>query len=528
MNIIKNEIQTNIRKVALTLCLLFLAYSAVHPVIYFITLVIAGGFESLITAGIIMAVLAAVTVAVFTLTYGVYTRSVLVRVEGISLLEKEKARSLNLVPYYGAAMMVAGCSVLPLLAVVVCWSRELILSPEQCLFFSLLGIIEAVIAGVLFFFQVKVVIYTTIYKRRLGISFQPLTLFHKLVIPVGSSIILLLVFASAGIYRLSYSQTYEMYATNIEARIAKNTFFAGSLFEKTTAQLESFTAADEIRGMNSAVMGRFLKKVHEVRGEDVEMFFAADAGGNAPTSLGITRNISDRKYFQDIMKTGEAVFSEPVSNKVTGKLIIVAAIPVKGENGRVLGIVGATVLLDRLESLLEKDRITATGNYMIISKEGKILLHPDRELLGKVIGRDITDDGRKFKNLERFVSSGDRSFFSCVYNGESIFSYKTVIPVIGHYLVFSMNRSDFISRVRLLLIEIITAIILLGAVISFIIFRISRNFSRPIQNTIGIIHSLSDGDLTVDNNDFIADEFGELSHNFRSFQKNFLHFFQDK
>ncbi|HRX48219.1 MAG TPA: HAMP domain-containing methyl-accepting chemotaxis protein, partial [Spirochaetota bacterium] len=46
-----------------------------------------------------------------------------------------------------------------------------------------------------------------------------------------------------------------------------------------------------------------------------------------------------------------------------------------------------------------------------------------------------------------------------------------------------------------------------------------KRFSLPIQNTIGVLERLAEGDLTAESTDFLADEFGEMIRNFKQFQR---------
>ena len=507
------------RELTVLLLKLFLVYYAVHPLVYFLSLFMALGFESI--AGIlkIIMLLAPPIIAVFTTFFFFIAKGLQGSIDRSADNTEAVSLPFNRLPVKAMILLTAGCSGGPLLTVISGYNLRVFLTFEQCAFFFIIGFIQAIITGALLYYNIKIVLYFFLHNVRLKIEYLPLTLFQKLVIPIVSSTMILILFASVGIYRISYNLTLEMYSSNISSRINKNVIFAGSLFEKTLSQLHAYADAGEIRGMRSAEMKIFLERINEKKGTDVEMLFAADATGRTPTSLGSETNISDREYFKQVMATGKNIFSEPVINKLTGKQIIVAAVPVRGSDGRIAGIMGATILLERLENVMNDDKVVKSGRYMIINRDGKILFHPDRANIGRVIGLDIADDGKKTVNIKSIVTESENRFFSYLFNGEEVFSYKSEIPVLRNILVFSMDKKDFIEKIRFVLLQILVTVLLLAAALLLIIRYIAKRFSVPIQNTIGVIGRLAEGDLTAENSDFLADEFGELIRNFKGFQR---------
>lgn len=498
---------------------LFIFYYTVHPAFYFISLIIALGFMSLTGVLKIIIILAPPIIALFTLIFYYLAARAQQAIDKGNDNSETIAAEINSISFKGLVLLAAGCSGGPLLTVLIGYRQNLFLSFEQSLFFFFIGLIQALIAGAVFYYHVKIRLYVFLYNSDLRVNFRPLTLFQKMVIPILSGIMILLIFAAVGIYRISYTQTYEMYSSNISARVQKNTVFIGSLFEKTAVQLRAFAKTSEISNMNLREISEFLKMIHEERGGDIEMYFAANLQGDAPNSLGETRNIIDREYFKRVTGVGVEVYSDPVLNKQTGRMIMVAAVPVKNSAGRTVGLVGATILLDRVEGLLTDDRIIDSGRFMIISSDGKVFFHPDRTNIGKIIGKDVKDDGKNIKNISRILTESENRFFSYTYGGKEVFSYKISIPLVRQMLVFTMDRDDFVEKLRYILLELLAALIGLGLMLYLMIRYIAKRFSLPIQNTIGVLERLAAGDLTAESTDFLADEFGEMIRNFKQFQR---------
>jgi hypothetical protein len=204
---------------------LFIIYYMVHPALYFISLIIALGFINLAGVFKVIIILAPPIISLFTFTF-YYIAS---RVQGEVNKGNDNAEiiaaEINAVSFKGMVLLAAGCAGGPLLTVIIGYNQNLFLSFEQSLFFFFIGFMQALIAGAVFYYHAKIRLYVLIYNSELRINFRPLTLFQKMVIPVLSGIMILLIFAAVGIYRISYNQTYDMYSANISARVQKNTLF---------------------------------------------------------------------------------------------------------------------------------------------------------------------------------------------------------------------------------------------------------------------------------------------------------------
>ena len=96
---------------------------------------------------------------------------------------------------------------------------------------------------------------------------------------------------------------------------------------------------------------------------DLEMFFIAYPDGKSISTAGVSADISDRRYFKEIMKEGkDVVISDALMSKASGKPICIIAVPVKDESGKTIGLIGATILLTRLsDEIASKKAIGGMG-----------------------------------------------------------------------------------------------------------------------------------------------------------------------
>jgi Methyl-accepting chemotaxis protein (MCP) signalling domain/Cache domain len=110
----------------------------------------------------------------------------------------------------------------------------------------------------------------------------------------------------------------------------------------------------------------------------------------------LTKNHFKRQYFQDALKTGKTVISDPELSQYTGKLSLFFAAPIKNAAGQMVGVVRTRTPIDRLETVI-KDFATKSENYHIldrhsnkifISSNGAYLNQPETPAMASSRSRD--------------------------------------------------------------------------------------------------------------------------------------------
>ena len=101
-------------------------------------------------------------------------------------------------------------------------------------------------------------------------------------------------------------------------------------------------------------------------------------------------NVADRDYFRRVRDLGQPAISAPLLTKGGQQPAVVMAVPVKGPDGRIAGVLGAALNLQRANVLGDLSRITVGGGgYYVIVTRGpspQVVMHPDANLLLKPAG----------------------------------------------------------------------------------------------------------------------------------------------
>lgn len=108
-------------------------------------------------------------------------------------------------------------------------------------------------------------------------------------------------------------------------------------------------------------------------GSSLLRLMVADSSGQAIYSDGSRGNVADRDYFQRCME-GEQVISDPLISRVDGSETMILAVPVFGAEGEVIAMLGGSLSLDSVTTMLETQAAQEeTGYSMLLNPEGQVL-----------------------------------------------------------------------------------------------------------------------------------------------------------
>jgi len=140
-------------------------------------------------------------------------------------------------------------------------------------------------------------------------------------------------------------------------------------------------AGNELTGLD-----RFFVTSFQQIGSGYDLLFVTDLKGIifSDSTGGTYRtkkiSVADRDYFKSAIN-GSVSIGMPVLSKVSGKPVIVVAVPVKSDSGEIVGVFGAAVKLDGLSDKITQTKIGKTGYPFMTDKAGNILAHPDKKLI---------------------------------------------------------------------------------------------------------------------------------------------------
>ncbi len=214
-----------------------------------------------------------------------------------------------------------------------------------------------------------------------------------------------------------------------------------------------------------------------------------------------------RPWYKDAMAAGTTTLTEPYVDAATGALIITIATP-----AQTAGVVGGDLSLNALVKIINSLDFGGMGYAFLVSADGKILVHPDKNLV--------------MKNLKDLYPTNTPSISSAISeaeaNGEArILTFAPVngLPSVKWYLGLSVDKDKAYSMLTEFRASAIIMTIVAVVGILFLLGMLIRVLMQPLHVMAGAMRDIAqgEGDLTkrlaVQSND----EFGDLASSFNQF-----------
>ncbi len=224
-----------------------------------------------------------------------------------------------------------------------------------------------------------------------------------------------------------------------------------------------------------------------------------------------------RGWYKAANEANAFIFTAPYVDAFTGKLVISPAIPVynKAAGNQLVGVLGADILLDTVVDAVSKTKIGNTGYVTIVGPDLSVMSHPNKELVGKFIDKDLNITGlvEGIKNLEGDAEAVD---IFVPYEFEGVKKYATIRKSELGYLVALFEASEISKGAMADLIYLVTlglVSLVLALVVSFIF---SNRMTGHVKAMLSGMERVRKGDLTVKFDVESSDELGRLAQYFTS------------
>jgi len=215
-------------------------------------------------------------------------------------------------------------------------------------------------------------------------------------------------------------------------------------------------------------------------------------------------SIADRKFFKDTMNDQQSHISDALVNRITGVPSVVVTQPIKGEDGKLIGIIGQSVDLVTLQNFLAQIKVGSSGVAAIIAQDGSLLAHTNRDLLKEQ--RKIPEYLLQSlaKNTGQLISYQDLA-------GRESLALSVPIKNTEWFALISLPKSEIQSEFYASLISMLISLLISLVVVGFIAWVFLSKLLRPIEMISQQVVKIGDGDLSVKINSSSKDEIGMLA-----------------
>ncbi|MCS3457098.1 methyl-accepting chemotaxis protein [Aeromonas sp. BIGb0405] len=222
----------------------------------------------------------------------------------------------------------------------------------------------------------------------------------------------------------------------------------------------------------------------------------------------------ERPWYQDAVKVGGLIITEPYVSVTMQQLVVTLAAPVM-QQGRLAGVVGANLALDKLIKDVLAMQVHGDGYAMLLDKSGLIVAHPDQALTLKR-SQDL-DANLDVAHLQAMSQQG--SLQEVEIGGQASMVLVRAIPNTDWLLTMVMKRDVLLAPLDSLLWQLVMIggglLLLFGLILTSTFKYLFQDLGRVASALNDIAHG--EGDLTVQIQTRSQDEVGQLARSFNQF-----------
>ncbi|MFC2615597.1 MAG: methyl-accepting chemotaxis protein [Treponema sp.] len=207
-------------------------------------------------------------------------------------------------------------------------------------------------------------------------------------------------------------------------------------------------------------------------------------------------------WFQSARK-GKYIITEPSQSATDRRYIFIVAIPMRDLQGKITGVINATILGDALSNLISDIIVGETGTAYLVSSSGTVLGNRRPEILYKSIYNEIigSDTSAFAKFLKQALASHKSSVNVSEIKGVEYISAVASMRYADWTLLLTAPISEFMAENVTNLIKTFVIIALCQLIIAIALgVLIARNITRPINHVIAALKNIAqgEGDLTIE------------------------------
>ena len=236
-----------------------------------------------------------------------------------------------------------------------------------------------------------------------------------------------------------------------------------------------------IAGLGSNFQGMFLAD------ENGQVFAGSAKGGD--TSVYRSIDIRERSYFKLIKAEPKLLIGEPVRSKVGNVPIVVLAAPIFDKDGKFYGMLGLSMEIDFLCSIIAKQSLGEGSYGFAVDKRGIMVAHPDPK---RVLDLDFTKVPGAELLSGQMISGGQGVMHYVSSTGTAKVAGFAPIPISGWSVAMSINESDFFATsrdVRNWLLWLIGGCAVMVCILSVFI---AHSLAAPLQRVVSSLGEASE------------------------------------
>jgi len=253
-------------------------------------------------------------------------------------------------------------------------------------------------------------------------------------------------------------------------------------------------------------------------GTKYEEVFVLDASGTVVVSTvyeNEEKSAQNAPFFINGSKT--TFIQEPFISDITKKLTMVVATPVKDKNGKVIGVLGARLNLDKFYAIIKDETgLGATGETIVGKKIGNeiVFLAPTRYDENAALVRKAPIVEGVLSGLQDAVRGQEGSGLYRDYRGVESLAVWRPIPILDWGMVVKIDAKEALQPILNTRNVVIVLAVILAIIIILLSSYISKGVVGPIRELTEAANNISKGNTNIKIDIKSNDEVGDLAESF--------------
>ncbi|QNO13747.1 methyl-accepting chemotaxis protein [Alkalicella caledoniensis] len=210
-----------------------------------------------------------------------------------------------------------------------------------------------------------------------------------------------------------------------------------------------------------------------------------------------------RPWYVDALARDGLIWTDVYESGDGSGFVVSTAVPIYNsfDNNEFIGVLTFDINLYELQGFVDSIRIGQTGTVALLSDNGTIITHPDRELIGGILPID---------ELLAAITSNNSGELDFEFQGESRYAVYNTIESTRWKIIGSPVYDEVYSNVSVVLRDLIINAIIAIVIAALLAYLLSFTITKSLKQLVKDLEKISAGDFTVKTNIKSKDEIGTL------------------
>lgn len=232
---------------------------------------------------------------------------------------------------------------------------------------------------------------------------------------------------------------------------------------------------------------------------DTSQLWASDGNFTAPEW-----DVTSREWYKSIQANPGSDFymSKPYLYEYINQQIVSIVTPMY-DNGKLVGVAGIDVTITKIEDFMKKQKLGESGFYALTTTDGKIMYHPNNDLIGQQ-----AQDAEISDNLKQMLNNNEVGKLNFTQDGKKFHGHVSNVGSTGWKVTSGITEKEMYHDYVSLKYEMITVFLIVLILYLGLLWVRTKMITSSLIELNNAAVRISEGDLDVQLNIHANNEVG--------------------